>query len=149
MLKNYLNSIEPRVIFIISTITLSIIGLLMVFSSSSIVAMENHAASFFYLKRQGLFLLMGLVIMGACSSINTNILSKNHKFFYIIGIVLLILVLVPILGRKSGGATRWIQVFSFSLQLSHLHFSHNFSFGLFFLRLYGMVLSSYLYHYNP
>ena len=116
MLKNYLNSIEPRVIFIISTITLSIIGLLMVFSSSSIVAMENHADSFFYLKRQGLFLLMGLVIMGACSSINTNILSKNHKFFYIIGIVLLILVLVPILGRKSGGATRWIQVFSFSLQ---------------------------------
>ena len=116
MLKSYLNSIEPRVIFIISTITLSIIGLLMVFSSSSIVAMENHADSFFYLKRQGLFLLLGLVIMGVCSSINTNILSKNYKFFYIIWIVLLILVLVPILGRKSGGATRWIQVFSFSLQ---------------------------------
>ena len=116
MLKSYLNSIEPRIIFIISTITLSIIGLLMVFSSSSIVAMENHADSFFYLKRQGLFLLLGLVIMSVCSSINTNILAKNYKFFYIIGIVLLILVLVPILGRKSGGATRWIQVFSFSLQ---------------------------------
>ena len=116
MSKNYLNSIEPRILFLTSTILLSTIGLLMVFSSSSIIAMENHADSFFYLKRQSLFLFIGLIIMIICSRLNTNVLSKNHKFFYIIGVILLLLVLVPILGRKSGGATRWIQFLSFSIQ---------------------------------
>jgi len=116
MLKNYLESIDPRTLFLFSTIILSVIGLLMVFSSSSIVAMENHADSFFYLKRQSVFLVIGLTIMAICSSLKTSILSKNYKFFYIVGLVLLILVLVPMLGRKSGGATRWIQVLSFSIQ---------------------------------
>ena len=116
MLKNYLDSIEPRILFLISTILLSTIGLLMVFSSSSIIAMENHADSFFYLKRQSLFLFIGLIVMIICSKLNTNFLSKNYKFFYIIGIILLLLVLIPMLGRKSGGATRWIQFLSFSIQ---------------------------------
>lgn len=116
MLKNYLDSIEPRILFLISTILLSTIGLLMVFSSSSIIAMENHADSFFYLKRQSLFLFIGLMVMIICSKLNTNFLSKNYKFFYIIGIILLLLVLIPMLGRKSGGATRWIQFLSFSIQ---------------------------------
>ena len=116
MLKNYLDSIEPRILFLISTIILSTIGLLMVFSSSSIIAMENHADSFFYLKRQSLFLFIGLIVMIICSKLNTNFLSKNYKFFYIIGIILLLLVLIPMLGRKSGGATRWIQFLSFSIQ---------------------------------
>lgn len=88
----------------------------MVFSSSSIIAMENHADSFFYLKRQSLFLFIGLIVMIICSKLNTNFLSKNYKFFYIIGIILLLLVLIPMLGRKSGGATRWIQFLSFSIQ---------------------------------
>lgn len=116
MLKNYLDSIEPRILFLISTILLSTIGLLMVFSSSSIIAMENHADSFFYLKRQSLFLFIGLIVMIICSKLNTNFLSKNYKFFYIIGIILLLLVLIPMLGRKSGGATRWIQFLSFTIQ---------------------------------
>ena len=116
MLNNYLENIEPRVLFIFSIILLTIIGLVMVFSSSSIVAMENHADSFFYLKRQSLFLIIGLFIMLITSKVNTDVLSKNHKFFYIIGIILLLLVLVPMLGRKSGGATRWIQILSFSIQ---------------------------------
>ncbi|NSW88562.1 putative lipid II flippase FtsW [bacterium] len=116
MLKNYLESVEPRILFIFSTIILAIIGLVMVFSSSSIIAMENYADSFFYLKRQSLFLLIGLFIMLICSKINTNVLSKNYKFFYIVGIILLLLVLIPMLGRKSGGATRWIQILSFSIQ---------------------------------
>ena len=116
MLKNYLESVEPRILFVVSIIVLSIIGLIMVFSSSSIIAMENHADSFFYLKKQSLFLSIGLVIMLICSNINTSFLSKNYKLFYAIGIILLILVYVPMLGKKSGGATRWIQFLSFSIQ---------------------------------
>ena len=116
MLKNYLESVEPRILFVVSIIVLSIIGLIMVFNSSSIIAMENHADSFFYLKKQSLFLSIGLVIMLICSNINTSFLSKNYKLFYAIGIILLILVYVPMLGKKSGGATRWIQFLSFSIQ---------------------------------
>ena len=116
MFNNYLRSIDPRIGFLISTITLSLIGLIMVFSSSSIVAMENHADSFFYLKRQSIFLILGLIILLICSKIKTNFLSKNYKIFYIIGIILLLMVLIPMIGRKSGGATRWVQFLSFSLQ---------------------------------
>ncbi len=116
MLKNYLESVEPRILFVVSIIVLSIIGLIMVFSSSSIIAMENHADSFFYLKKQSLFLSIGLVTMLICSNINTNFLSKNYKLFYAVGIILLVLVYVPMLGKKSGGATRWIQFLSFSIQ---------------------------------
>ena len=43
MLDNLLKNFDPRIIFIFSILILSAFGLVMVFSSSSVFAMENHA----------------------------------------------------------------------------------------------------------
>ena len=116
MLKELFNRIGPRAIFIITTIILSVFGLIMVFSSSSVNAMENYGDSFYYLKRQAFFLCAGFSMLLISSKLNIGLLEKRYKLFYLIGIILLILVFVPTLGRKSGGATRWIDLIFFSIQ---------------------------------
>jgi len=116
MFKNYLNKIEPKNLFLISVLILSIFGLIMVFSSSSVKGMEDYADSYYFLKKQGIFLCIGLIIFIIFSKIETNFLEKNHKLFYGIGIIMLLLVFVPILGKKAGNATRWIDLGLFSFQ---------------------------------
>ena len=61
MLKNYLNTFDPRKIFILSILVLCVLGLLMVFSSSSVSGMEHHGDYLYFLKRQSFFLLVVMV----------------------------------------------------------------------------------------
>tara|TARA_Y100000590_G_scaffold72595_3_gene79812 strand:+ start:1233 stop:2339 length:1107 start_codon:yes stop_codon:yes gene_type:complete len=116
MLKNYLNTFDPRKIFILSILVLCVLGLLMVFSSSSVSGMEHHGDYLYFLKRQSFFLLVGLIFFFVCSKIDTDLIEKKYKLFYLVGIVMLLLVFVPILGKTAGGGTRWINLIAFSFQ---------------------------------
>lgn len=116
MLKNYINIVEPRKLFILSILVLSILGLLMVFSSSSVSGMEHHGDYLFFLKKQSIFLAIGLILFFVCSKIDTDILEKKYRLFYFLGIIMLVFVFVPILGKTAGGGTRWINLISFSFQ---------------------------------
>ena len=116
MLISFLNNINPRTLFTLSTLMLSIFGLVMVFSSSSVQAMENHADPYFFLKKQTFYLGFGLVLFWISSKLKTEYLEKKYKFFYFIGFFLLALTLIPILSKTAGGASRWIQIAGISLQ---------------------------------
>ena len=81
MLKNYLNTFDPRKIFILSILVLCVLGLLMVFSSSSVSGMEHHGDYLYFLKRQSFFLLVGLIFFFVCSKIDTDLIEKNINYF--------------------------------------------------------------------
>ena len=68
MLDNLLKNFDPRIIFIFSILILSAFGLVMVFSSSSVFAMENHADAYFYLKKQAIYLVLGLIAFSVSSN---------------------------------------------------------------------------------
>jgi len=91
-------------------ITLSIIGLFFVFEASSVRSLTERSDSFYYLKLQFVWILVGIAIMLFISRFD------YHKLYYLsfpsmfTALVFLIIVLIPGLGSQAGGARRWIDL---------------------------------------
>ena len=96
-------------------------GLVMVFSASYYYAQHYSGAnhdSFYYLKRQILYLAMGYPVMLLVSLIDYRIIEKLRSLFMAISIVLLIAVLLW--GRDLNGGKRWLVIAGISIQPSEL-----------------------------
>jgi len=106
-------------IFIIA-VTLICVGIVMIYSASSIYAWEKYGDSFFFLKRHLSFLLTGIILTFAVMAIDYRRLRRYAKPLLILAIVLLVLVLVPGLGREVSGARRWFRFKFISFQPSEL-----------------------------
>ncbi|MFA6349526.1 MAG: putative lipid II flippase FtsW [Candidatus Omnitrophota bacterium] len=96
------------------------IGLVMIYSSSSIYSWERHKDSFFFFKRHFSFLLIGAVITFFIMGMDYRKLRRYAKPLMAISFVLLLLVLIPGLGREVSGARRWFRFKMFSFQPSEL-----------------------------
>lgn len=103
---------------LIPIIILSMIGLLMVYSASNVVAKENYNDSFYYFKRQLLFMCLGYIIMIVIYRLDINNIRKLSTFFFLFSLFLLILVIIPGIGVVRGGARSWIGIGTFSIQPS-------------------------------
>ncbi|NIP39830.1 MAG: putative lipid II flippase FtsW [Candidatus Dadabacteria bacterium] len=101
---------------VLSVLYLTSVGLLMVYSTSSIYALDKFNDSSYYLKRHLIFLGAGLFFMTVIANINYVALKKIAFFLYLAGLICLILVLVPQIGKEVGGARRWIDLGMFSFQ---------------------------------
>jgi len=96
--------------------SLLFLGLIMTFSSSAVVTALSLNDPYYYLKRQSLFAVLAL---GMCMLGMSMPLEKLKEFaypLYGLTLALLVLVLIPGVGHKAGGATRWIAVGPFHLQ---------------------------------
>ena len=105
---------------LIPVILLIGLGLLMVYSASSNLAEHRFGDSNFYLKRQMLFCLIGLVVMMITRYIPCTLYSKLVYPLLLVSAALLVLLFVPGLGRKVGGAYRWMNLGGFSFQPSEI-----------------------------
>lgn len=101
---------------IISVILLPAIGMLMVYSTSSVYALEKFGDADYFLKRHVVYLSIGFVVMIILMRLDYNVLRKLVYPAYVIGLIMLILVLVPGLGKQIGGAKRWINLGAGSFQ---------------------------------
>ncbi|OGK20309.1 cell division protein FtsW [Candidatus Roizmanbacteria bacterium RIFCSPHIGHO2_02_FULL_37_13b] len=101
-------------------ILLTIIGLLFIFEASSVVAFRQLGDSYFYLKRQLIWFGLGIVLMIIFSRINYRLFHRLSYPSLIIGMILLILVLIPGIGQKIGGARRWIEIGFINIQPSEI-----------------------------
>ena len=94
--------------FLLLTLLLTVMGLVMLFSASFPSANYETGDPTFYLKRQGLFALLGLAAMVVMSRMNYQKLRRYSVLLVGISLFLLLLVLVPGLGINENGATRWL-----------------------------------------
>lgn len=101
---------------LIVTIALTIFGLLMVYSASNIVAAYKYNDSFYFIKRQAIFALIGIILMFVFIKVDINKIINKSMYIFIISLVLLIGVLIPGIGVIRGGARSWIGFGSFSIQ---------------------------------
>ena len=101
---------------LLTTIMLVLIGLLMVYSASNVVALYKYLDSYYFIKRQSLFACIGFVLMFIVSNVNSKYFYKYTNAVFFITIILLILVLLPGIGMVRGGARSWIGFGSFSIQ---------------------------------
>ncbi len=103
--------------FCIILIVLLTIGTIMMFSASYAYAYYTQGNSYFYLTRQLIFIVIGIVIMIVMSFFNYN---KLHKIAPIVlGVAYFSLVLVLLL-PSDGGVKRWIPLGIFNIQPSEI-----------------------------
>ncbi len=89
-------------------IVLLCIGLVMVSSASSYLALTSYNDSNYYLIKQLQFAILGVIAMLIISKIDYRVYKKFSYLFFIISIILLAAVLVPGIGVEVNGATRWL-----------------------------------------
>ena len=92
------------------TVSLTCIGVVMVYSSSAIMAADRFHDGFYFLKRQLLYTLLGFVLMAFMTYFNYNNWRKLAVISLLGSIVLLALLFVPGLGVRVGGAVRWLRL---------------------------------------
>jgi cell division protein FtsW len=131
------------------TIGLTIFGVIMVYNASVVEAYRDFLDKYYYLKYQAIWAFLGTLVMISLSFFNYKNLKKLSPLLFIINIIFLILVLIPGIGLKIKGASRWLNfgVFGFqpaelikltlTLYLSYL-FSHKKAFWQ-FIFLIGLV----------
>jgi len=110
---------NPDYIFLALAGTLTIIGVIMIFSASPALALKL-GDSFHYLKRHLFYVVLGLFGFSAALNLELDKLKKWSPAILIISILLLLLVYIPGFGKTAGGATRWLDLYIFSFQPSEL-----------------------------
>ncbi len=109
-----------NLLILIPVILLIGLGLLMVYSASSNIAEHRFGDSNFYLKRQILFCFIGIIAMMVTRYIPCTLYQKLVYPLLLVSVALLALLFVPGLGRKVGGAYRWMSLGGFSFQPSEM-----------------------------
>lgn len=100
---------------LMSTLLLAGFGLIMVLSSSGIMAERVYDDKYFFFKRQLMFTGIGLVTMIACMQIPRRVLYGLTYLWVAAAVVLLGLCITP-LGVNVNGASRWIHVGPVNIQ---------------------------------
>ena len=94
------------------------LGLIMVASSSIAIATNQFNEPLFYFWRQLVAVFIGLSLILFALKIPVHVWQTLSTTLLIFGIVLLILVLIPGVGRQINGSYRWIQLGPVSMQAS-------------------------------
>ena len=104
-------------------ILLSGVGLVMVYSSSIDVAALKQISkyqNYYYLLRHSIYLTISIFCGLIAFLIPINFWQKFASTFFVIGILLLIAVLVPGIGKTVNGSQRWIPIGIMNFQPSEL-----------------------------
>jgi len=104
--------------FLISS--LIIIGIIFISISSLTEANSTIGDKFFFLRKQGFWLLVSLVVFYITSKIKIETIQKLSSVIYLFSIVSLILVLIPGFSNQALGARRWLNLGLFSFQPSEI-----------------------------
>ena len=95
-------------------------GLVMLFSASVAVGLERFGDSNFFIKRQLVALVIGLIGAYVAYKIDYHFWERWSLVILLATIVLLVLVLIPGIGASGQGAQRWIDLGIFGFQPSEL-----------------------------
>ena len=101
-------------------VSLLTIGVIMVASSSISVADRNFSNPFYYLQRQLVFVAMGVFAALCVFKIRLVQWEKSGVALLLFALFLLVLVLIPGVGKTVNGSTRWLPLGLINLQVSEL-----------------------------
>ena len=95
-----------------------IISLFMIYSASFIWANYKFNNPFKYVINQGIFSIIGIILLFIISKIDYKLYYKKSNIILLSCIILLILVLIPGIGVVRNGSRSWFQIGSFGIQPS-------------------------------
>jgi cell division protein FtsW len=110
----------PDFIILFTAMTLLAIGIVMVFSASAIISLENRTDVYYHLRRQVIWAMLGLCGMLLLCNYDYRKLRRWVNALLLINLILLLAVFIPGVGLEINGARRWIMVAGFTGQPSDL-----------------------------
>jgi len=99
------------------------LGLVMVYSASIAIAEGSRASghqSTYYLMRHALFVAAGIAAGVAAFQVPLRLWQQAALYLFLAGAVLLVLVLIPGVGREVNGSQRWLSLGIVTVQPSEL-----------------------------
>jgi cell division protein FtsW len=111
---------KRRIDFILLIVAIALvgIGIVMVYSTSAIIAGDRFGDPYYFLKRQALYAGVGSVLMILMIFFSSDVLRRFAYPIFILSILFLIAVLIPGIGHRAGGSMRWLKTGGFSFQPS-------------------------------
>ena len=106
-----------------SALLLGAIGLVMVYSASIAMAEAERFTGFrpgYFLVRHAIYLGLGLAVAAAFFKVPVWLWQKASPWLFLLGVMMLVAVLVPGIGREVNGSRRWIPLGFASFQPSEL-----------------------------
>lgn len=94
------------------------IGIVMVYSASSALALKKFGSDFYFLKKQALFALLGILALVLCKHIPYKVYRHLTYPLLLLSLLFLIAVQVSAFSYTAGGSTRWLRIGSFTFQPS-------------------------------
>lgn len=104
-------------------IALLSLGLVMVYSASIATAEAGKFTGYqpaYYLLRHGVYIAVGLLAGLLAFQVPVQLWQNYAPYLFLTGVVLLVLVLIPGIGREVNGSRRWLSLFVVNLQPSEL-----------------------------
>jgi len=111
---------QPDYILLATIFLLLTIGIIMVFSSSYIMAYKWYGNSFYFFTRQAIYTLIAIVVFFITLRIDYHIWHKFAIPILLLSIFLLTMLYLPGFARYIRGAKRWLTIGPFSFQPSEL-----------------------------
>ena len=94
------------------------IGIVMVYSASSAVALKKFGSDYLFLRKQALFALMGIVALVICRHFPYQWYRPLTYPFLTLALIFLIAIQFTDYGLSAGGSARWLRFGKFSFQPS-------------------------------
>lgn len=108
----------PRLILGLSVFALVLIGLVMVYSTSSVNAIDEGLSSTYYIARQLIYTLIGVVLAFLVWKLLPHRIWAGRAVWFVWGGAILLLAATAVAGTENYGATRWLKLGPLSLQPS-------------------------------
>lgn len=109
---------EPDLVLFVTVFVLAGIGVATCYSSSAVYAYKTFGDSFYFLKKQMLWFVVGFGALLFFQAIDYRHYIKHTKIMLLASFILLVIVLIPGVGHSVKGSSRWLGFSSLSMQPS-------------------------------
>jgi cell division protein FtsW len=107
-------------VLLLASLGLLLLGYVMVASASLHLGDKMAEDSFYFPRHQLLHIMLGLVAGGMAASVRLETWRNFSMLLYFAGLLLLMLVLIPGIGKVVNGSSRWINLFGIRIQISEI-----------------------------
>ncbi|MEK7871878.1 MAG: FtsW/RodA/SpoVE family cell cycle protein, partial [Nitrospirota bacterium] len=93
-------------------------GFIMIYSASAVISFKKYGDSFFFLKKQLIWGLLGMIAFMTAHSLDYKTWQRYVIPVFVLSCLMLILVLTPLFGSVVNGSKRWLRFAMVSFQPS-------------------------------
>lgn len=115
-----MNQKKTILFFLLTIATLILIGLIFIYSSSSVFALEKFGSAHYFVKKQVMGVLVGILGLMLFRAIPLAMIKRGSPLFFLGSLILTALTFVPGIGVAIHGSHRWIKLGPFGAQPSEL-----------------------------